>query len=168
MADITHGTWIKDGKAVDKVFSNGSQVYGRNLALGTSNQVVQATNWNMQIVDIKYDKSLGGNLCASVMINNAGHASVLSKGSANIYLQTFDSTGNALATANGNAVSYNAIGLSQCSISINDGATDIKAYILTNNMNQNAFYSCLKIEKGSIATPYSPAPEDILNQEADN
>lgn len=31
MADITHGTWIKDGKAVDKVFSNGKQVYGRNL-----------------------------------------------------------------------------------------------------------------------------------------
>lgn len=35
MANITHGTWIKDGKAVDKVFSNGSQVYGRNLLLGT-------------------------------------------------------------------------------------------------------------------------------------
>ncbi|WP_436664596.1 hypothetical protein [Lactiplantibacillus plantarum] len=31
MADITHGVWIKDGKAVDKVFSNGTQVYGRNL-----------------------------------------------------------------------------------------------------------------------------------------
>lgn len=31
MADITHGTWIKDGKAVDKVFSNDIQVYGRNL-----------------------------------------------------------------------------------------------------------------------------------------
>nr|WP_285806875.1 hypothetical protein [Lactiplantibacillus plantarum] len=25
MADITHGTWIKDGKAVDKVFSDGKQ-----------------------------------------------------------------------------------------------------------------------------------------------
>lgn len=35
MADITHGTWIKDGKAVDKVFSNGRQVYSRNLLKGT-------------------------------------------------------------------------------------------------------------------------------------
>lgn len=34
MADITHGAWIKDGTPVDKVFSNGSQVYGRNLFRG--------------------------------------------------------------------------------------------------------------------------------------
>lgn len=34
MADITHGTWIKDGTPVDKVFSNGVQVYGRNLFRG--------------------------------------------------------------------------------------------------------------------------------------
>lgn len=41
MADITHGTWIKDGKAVDAVFSNGKQVYGRNLLTNTSSS---ATN----------------------------------------------------------------------------------------------------------------------------
>lgn len=35
MADITHGTWIKDGKAVDNVFSDGKQVYSRNLLTGT-------------------------------------------------------------------------------------------------------------------------------------
>ena len=37
MADITHGTWIKDGKAVDAVYQDGIKVYGRNLALGTAN-----------------------------------------------------------------------------------------------------------------------------------
>ena len=36
MADITHGTWIKDGKAVDAVYSNGQQIYGRNLLVNTS------------------------------------------------------------------------------------------------------------------------------------
>ncbi|MCG0674698.1 phage tail protein [Lactiplantibacillus plantarum] len=36
MADITHGTWIKDGKAVDAVYQSGVKVYGRNLALGTA------------------------------------------------------------------------------------------------------------------------------------
>ena len=36
MADITHGTWIKDGKAVDAVYQNGIEVYGRNLLQGTS------------------------------------------------------------------------------------------------------------------------------------
>lgn len=36
MADVTHGTWINNGKAVDAAYQNGSQVYGRNLALDTS------------------------------------------------------------------------------------------------------------------------------------
>ena len=35
MADITHGTWIKDGKAVDTVYQNSVKVYGRNLLLDT-------------------------------------------------------------------------------------------------------------------------------------
>ncbi|MBP5838278.1 collagen-like protein [Lactiplantibacillus plantarum] len=137
---------------------------GINLVLGTSSQVVQASNWNMQVADIKYDKSLGNNLCASVMINNAAHASDLVKGNAYIILNAYDSSGNILAGASGNAVSYNANGLSQCSISINDGTADIKAYIRTNNMNQNAFYSCLKIEKGSKATDWCPNPSEILTQ----
>lgn len=36
MADITHGTWIKDGKAVDAVYQSSVKVYGRNLVLGTA------------------------------------------------------------------------------------------------------------------------------------
>lgn len=140
---------------------NNMQIGGRNLVLGTSNQVVQANNWNMKVADIKYDKSLGGALCASVMINNADHASVLAKGSAHIVLKTLNQSGNVLATVNGNEVSYNANGLSWCSIKIDDDTASIQAYILTNNMNANAYYSCLKIEKGTIATDWSPAPEDM-------
>lgn len=45
MADITHGTWIKDGKAVDKVFSNGRKVYGRNL-LCNSDKLPYSGIWN--------------------------------------------------------------------------------------------------------------------------
>ena len=163
MATINGKACVINGTPVDKVLSDGRQVYGRNRVLGTSSQVVQATNWNLQVADIKYDKNLGNNLCGSVMINNADHADVLKQGSAKIILKTYDSSGNILAAAGGNEVSYNANGLSQCSISINDSVADIKAYMLTNNMNQNAFYSCLKIEKGTKATPWTPATEDILN-----
>ena len=162
MPTINGRACVVNGKAVDKVFSNGKQVYGRNLALGTSNQVVQANNWYMQVANIKYDKSLGDNLCASVMINNADHASVLARGSAYIILETQDKSGKSLATTYGNGVNYNDNGLSWCSISIDDNTTDVQVYIKTNWMLQNAFYSCLKIEKGTTATPYSIAPEDIL------
>lgn len=139
---------------------------GTNLLTGTSNQVVQANNWNLQVADIKYDKSLGDNLCASVMINNADHASDLARGNAYIILTTFDSSGNVLASIGGNVISYNANGLSQCSISINEGTAEIKAYIKTNNMNRNAFYSCLKIEKGTKATDWCHNPADNATVDA--
>jgi hypothetical protein len=131
-----------------------------NLLTGTSNQVVQANNWNMQIADIKYDKGLGGALCASVMINNADHASELAKGSARIILEAHDKSGNILAAVDGTYIGYNANGLSWCSISINDNTADVKAYIWTDNMNANTYYSCLKIEKGTTASPWSPNPAD--------
>lgn len=132
-----------------------------NLLEGTSNQVVQANNWNMQVADIKYNKSLGETLCASVLFNNADHASDLFRGSATIMIETFDKSGKSLATVYGNSVSYNANGLSQCSISIDDNTANVKAFIFTNNMNRNAFYSCLKIEPGSTATPYMPAASEV-------
>lgn len=142
---------------------NNSAV-GTNLALGTSNQVVQATDWKVKVADIKYDKSLGGTLCASVMINNADHASDLQRGNACITLKTLDKNGNTLATVWGNGVSYNASGLSQCSISIDDNTASVQAYIITVNMNKNAFYSCLKVEKGNVATDWCPNPTEILTQ----
>ncbi|WKY24661.1 fibronectin type III domain-containing protein [Lactococcus sp. bn62] len=133
-----------------------------NLLTGTSTKVVQATVWNMQVANIKYDKSLGEALCASVMINNADHASALVQGSAKIFLETLDQSGNVLASIFGNNVSYNASGLSWCSISINDNTASVRAFIFTNNMKQNAFYSCLKIEPGSTATPYMPSESEVI------
>lgn len=40
MADITHGTWIKDGKAVDTVYQSGVKVYGRNLLINTTGNMI--------------------------------------------------------------------------------------------------------------------------------
>ncbi|WP_052719862.1 hypothetical protein [Lactococcus cremoris] len=132
-----------------------------NLLTGTSTKVVQANNWNMQVADIKYDKSLGGDLCASVMINNADHASTLAKGSARITIQTFDQSGKVLTSVDGNDIGYDTNGLSWCHISIDDNTASIKVIILTNNMTQNAFYSRLKIEKGTTATPWMPSASEV-------
>lgn len=38
MADITHGTWIKDGKPIDAVYQDGIKAYGRNLLLDSQTQ----------------------------------------------------------------------------------------------------------------------------------
>ncbi|MGO3001702.1 MAG: phage distal tail protein domain-containing protein [Pseudolactococcus laudensis] len=132
-----------------------------NLLTGTSTKVVQATDWNMQVADIKYDKSLGGALCASVMINNADRASDLLRGWAVIKIETLDKNGNVLATVYGKNVGYNANGLSWGSVSIDDNTANVKVFIVTANMNMNAFYSCLKIEPGSTATPWMPSSSEV-------
>ncbi|TLQ06919.1 hypothetical protein FEZ44_13770 [Lactococcus cremoris] len=132
-----------------------------NLLTGTSTKVVQATSWNMEVADIKYDKSLGGDLCASVMFNNADHASDLLRGSSTIMIQTFDKSGKSLATVYGNNVASDANSLSQCHVSIDDNTASVKVVIFTNNMIQNAFYSRLKIEPGSTATPYMQSASEV-------
>ena len=132
-----------------------------NLLSGTSTKVVQATSWNMEVADIKYDKSLGRDLCASVMINNADHASILSRGSARITIQTFDQSGKILASVDGNEIPYDSDGLSQCHVRIDDNVARIKLFIFTNNMRQNAFYSRLKLEKGTTATPWMPSASEV-------
>ena len=132
-----------------------------NLLTGTSTKVVQATDWNMQVADIKYDKSLSGALCASVMINNADRASDLLRGWAVIKIETLDKNGNVLATVYGENVGYNANGLSWGSVSIDDNTANVKVFIVTANMNMNAFYSCLKIEPGSTSTPWMPSSSEV-------
>lgn len=156
------------GKRVDDYNSKLSavKVGGRNLVLGTSEQVVQALNWNFEVANIKYDKVLGNQFYASVMINNAVHSDVLATGSAQLVLQAVDSNGNVLATSKGSTISYNANGLSQCSISANESTAYIKAYIMTISMLKNAYYSRLKIERGNVPTDWTPAPEDVPSNDA--
>lgn len=155
---ITHTAYSYSADGTDRF----TTVYPNlNLLTGTSTKVVQANNWNMQVADIKYDKSLGGALCASVMINNADHASSLAHGGAYIVLNTLGKNGNILASVEGNFVAYNANGLSSCSITIDDNTASIQVFIFTNWMDKNAFYSCLKIEEGSTATPYMPSSSEV-------
>lgn len=142
------------------------KVGGRNLVLGTSEQVVQAKNWNMEVANIKYDKSLGNYLYASVMINNADHANDLIRGTSYIVLENIDKSGNILKSITGNTVSYNANGISQCYISMDDNTVSVRVRIRTNNMNANTYYSRLKVERGNIPTDWTPAPEDAPSNDA--
>lgn len=141
-------------------------VGGRNLVLGTSEQVVQAKNWNMEVANIKYDKSLGNQFYASVMINNADHANELIRGASNISINTLDKSGNTLTNASGNSIAYNANGISRCSISVPDNTASVRVRIWTNNMSANTYYSRLKVERGNVPTDWTPAPEDVPSNDA--
>lgn len=187
MADITHGTWIKDGTPVDKVFSNGVQVYGRNLYTDTQNfnnlalwntsssnpsvywtkttdtynglAVVQTTAaWNglSQYIQVKkgdiltysvYAKNISGTGTSVIywLLNNnpEGSYSAATTNPSNNEVVITDSwqrvSGTAVATSGG----Y------------------LRPRIERSSNNTNVLQLAgIKVEKGSTATPWSPAPED--------
>ena len=166
MADITHGTWIKDGKAVDKVFSNGRQVYGRNL--------ITKTSADLQTSPYADDNSHGGfihNFSSDELIPLAGN-----KVTTRAFIHnTTTHTVNLVMWTNYGGVSvgtdvlagtdgYSTI--TNYSISSNSdtwGNITIRAYADNAEIN-GVPYKEFKLEKGSVVTPWSPAPEDVLNK----
>jgi len=163
MTDITHGAWIKDGKPIDAVYQDGRQVYGRNLLAGIDSTIHQAPGWFQWITNIETKViKVGEPLCFSAFINNAPHAGILSKGNAHCVMQAKDVSGNILLEEDGNTINFDADGISQTSLVVPNATDSILLFIETNNMSKNTYYGYPKVEFGNTATPWTPAPEDVL------
>lgn len=163
MTIINGRACVANGTPVDKVFSNGMQVYGRNLLAGIDKATHQATNWNQLVTNIptKFIKS-GQPLCFSVFINNAPYVKFMKQGDTHCSINANDSSGNILLSKWGNGINFDADGVSQASLIVPDKTDSVSLCVVTNNMGQNAYYGYPKAEFGSIATPWTPAPEDVM------
>ena len=191
MADITHGTWIKDGKAVDAVYQNGKQVYGRNLAIGTNQEYVMGygipnTTWEDGYAYLKLPTTVYND---GEILPQDPHTFFYTLTQGVTYTQTIwfetDATVKDLSVSQ---ITWYAASvghdyqparvqkLGQNSYKV------VSTYLWPGRRNNNvrlfdipylnsAFdfntgtylkFGELKLEKGDISTPYSPAPEDIL------
>lgn len=179
MADITHGTWINNGKAVDAVYSDNSILYGRNLFVDTENfsnsddwigynawektgdtfndLAVMSTihDWNglTQVINVKK----GETYTYSVYAKYASGA-----GSSNIY---FRSSNTAINTNIGAQLvnlddSWKRV---SGTVTVTDDGTLSARIERTSNNENTLLIAGPKLERGTIYTPYSIAPEDILN-----
>lgn len=166
MADITHGTWIKDGKAVDAVYQNGVKVYGRNLLTGTSGdlQTKHFTNsWN-----------------SGPQSTNGNWEIELFKGQTYMYRAWLDNTngpnntfvnarfvpieGGDYNLGNGTAINQGETGYSTLQITpTEDGHALFTTFAYGSPQTYSAVWKEEKLETGNIPTPWTPAPEDILN-----
>jgi len=165
MPTINGRACVVNGTPVDKVFSNGRQVYGRNLLAGIDSTIHQAPGWFQWIANVpkKFIK-VGEHLCFSAFINNAPHAGELLKGNAFCVMQLKDISGNVLLEKDGNPINFDADGISQASVVVPNETDAIQLFIVNNNtsMLQNPYYGNPKVEFGNTETPWAPAPEDIL------
>jgi hypothetical protein len=163
MSAINGRACVVNGTPVDKVFSNGRQVYGRNLLTGTSRDLQTAPDsprneYGGRIHNFSSDEfnSLAGSqVTASVFIHN-----------------TTTHTVNLVIWTNGDS-----FGVGTGVPAGTDGYSTITAYNITSsdivgNINIRAYtenasisgvqYKELKLEKGrTTATPWTPAPEDV-------
>ncbi|MEY2351831.1 hypothetical protein [Lactiplantibacillus paraplantarum] len=180
MADVTHGTWIKDGTPVDKVFSNGKQVYGRNMITNSNFSsglkywgVNYGTNSDCKAVvttDSDGDHCVHitgtGNNCGlyryrwgvSFNQNQVTTGSVLVKGTGTVSLVGLEgrpkSNFGTISTE-----SYSKVGSTpQADFTTNAFCVYFNAV----NGVLDVYIKFVKLEIGSHATPWSLAPEDTL------
>ncbi|MGX6426469.1 hypothetical protein [Lactiplantibacillus argentoratensis] len=180
MADITHGTWIKDGKAIDAVYQDGAKVYGRNLFLkskviannyGTNGAYKQITvepfDSTTNMWHVVSGKGNGGNVglywygYANTKLPDTSDWSFSAdvKGTGNI--QKF---GIELSSANPvvGTVGSEWSRVSQTGHFDNPKIKTIIMYFDTTNSPVDVYIKLPKLESGKIATACTPAPEDIL------
>ena len=163
MSTINDRACVVNGTPVDKVFSNGNQVYGRNLLIGVDSAIHQAPGSFQWITNVPANFiKVGEPLCASVFINNAPHAGALAQGDAVCVIQAKDASGNILLEKDGNTINFDADGISQASIVVPNTTTAVLLFIVNYGMVQNPYYGYYKVEFGNVATPWTPAPEDVL------
>nr|WP_247965333.1 carbohydrate binding domain-containing protein [Lactiplantibacillus plantarum] len=178
MADITHGTWIKDGKAVDAVYQSGIKVYGRNLYVDTEN-FDNSSVWNNWGIWSKTEEKLNDLTVMSTTGDWSGLGQTIQakKGETytfSIYARYQSGTGKSNMYFAPAGVTSTNPGTVQVSLNetwklligtftiTNDGPI-IARIERTNNNTNTLLIAGLKLERGTIATPHSIAPEDILN-----
>ena len=173
MADITHGTWIKDGKAVDAVYQGGTKVYSRNLLTGTGNHTLTNTGqWaadyisnettdNLltlfkglegQTVTVSVDYEYSGFIAGSSRNRLGWETGIRGDGTLWIgpwcYPTNSSGSGRISSTF---VVPKNITGIDES-----------RGYIQFSGSGTGTL-SHLKLEIGDVATLWTLAPEDILN-----
>lgn len=163
MSTINGKACVVDGKPVDKVFSNGRQVYGRNLLKGTSSYLQtapgslhSANGGNIHVFSSDELKILVGNqFTARVFIHNTTTHTI------NLVIWTNGAGFNAGTGVHAGTDGYSTIIANNITSSDLLGDISLRAYT-ENAAISGVQYKEIKLEKGTIATPWTPAPEDVM------
>jgi len=212
MADITHGTWIKDGKAVDAVYQNGKRVYSRNMLVDSgfeSGNTPANYTWTggqengrsflVQGGEETYPSPMGkfmlqvGNFSSDSTTKLDQYVFypitpvIIKKGETWTYSYYYASAGSSTGQASDFLMADNnspiwGLSMGHDLRETSGGQTtwhrfvktwtadiDVTATILRFGFvktSANGGWVCIdniKLEKNSIASPWTQAPEDILN-----
>lgn len=189
MANITHGTWIKDGKAVDSVYQGGVKVYGKNLLTNTGDL---SANWHLGwgntiiTVDASQKPAVlhysmttltsGLSEIASQQLNDGllqpsttYTASFYARGTGTLIFYCWPDVSYGGGDTHTNIKLTSDYKLYPITFTTRHNISGVKNFLLRQDYSSSypdqstveAYVYGLKLENGSVATPWTPAPEDI-------
>ncbi|MGX7009024.1 hypothetical protein RR45_GL000197 [Lactococcus chungangensis CAU 28 = DSM 22330] len=187
MAVINGKALVKDGEVVDKVFSNGRQIYGRNLLKNTRNLSSTSTTtawstlfnssqiYNPGIKSLSWVSAMNFSFNVYVPLNASvgSNIPIQLKGQNSQATNVGTDAYNTIISNTNYAIKQSDLGTT---IRVNIPVQKISSYqsfdaALANTVsitirqasNISGFvYSTIKLEIGSTATPWAPAPEDYI------
>lgn len=165
MSTINGKVCVINGKPVDKVFSDGSKVYGRNLFTGTSDNPSTRTgsNWDISVIGtigVYKTPKIGQEYTLSVEVPEADH---------DVFMEArrWNNMGDRIDLISSTRIKSGE----KAHVTFtwpdpgDSGATQFAANLAWTNSTDTGTYSYCKakLEIGTHFTPWTPAPEDILN-----
>ena len=196
MSTINGKVCVVDGVVVDKAFSDGRQVYGRNLLTGTSNDIkstngqatMQGASASITGVYSRTDSyeqvtaPSSGEFYYRFMVPNVNMLYGLTPGETYTLSGSVSHTSGELKFRLGyslNETNWSGSDVSVLGIPVSDGSAFTPfSYTFTIPTGATGVYFSLqnydytsdglfrfknmKLEKGSVATPWTPAPEDVM------
>lgn len=163
MPTINGRACVVNGTPVDKVFIDGKQVYGRNLLLRTSNindYTLSGSGWAAG-----GQSSNGGTVSISATPGEYyTYSAVVKSTTFNCYLQTnfYDNSKNLISRFTSRMGTD--IGMRTFTTVAPENVAYMNVYMVFNNPpdSQTAVFNSEKLEQGTTATPWTPAPEDVM------
>jgi len=155
MSTINGKVCVVDGVAVDKVFSDGKQVYGRNLVTGTSNELKTITvyGWGGSPVSLASGIYGAGRYYASAYVENTTPVDI------NIYIHVNGHVGN----FHGDTIPAGQSGIVSCTFDILDGQSLDSAWVgFASSQTVGYTYKYKEVMVTRTPSPWSPAPEDVM------
>ena len=158
MPTINGKVCVVNGRPVDKVFSNGKQVYGRNLLTGTSNELTTVTrsNWGSSPASPASGTYGAGKYYSSAYIENTTPVGI------NLYVSVYVG-GKFIHNLSGEAIPAGQSGAISFTFDIFDEQLFASAFVGFVTLQTKSYtykYKDMMITR--TPSPWTPAPEDVL------
>lgn len=159
MSTINGRACVANGTPVDKVFSDGKQVYGRNLVTGTSNELktITVAGWGNSPASPVSGKYGAGRYYASAYVENTTPVGM------RIYVSVYGDSGNFIGNLYGETIPAGQSGIVSAIFDISEGRVFASAFIgFTASQTESYTYKYKEMMVTHTPSPWSHAPEDIL------